>query len=53
VGGGNLGALQQVLAHASIVTTQRCARMSDEVVMHEAEWIGGVMAPANEAGGIR
>ncbi len=40
-GDGNLGALQQVLGHASIQTTQRYARMSDEVVMREAERIGG------------
>ena len=39
--GGNLGALQQVLGHASIETRQRYARMSDEVVMREAERIGG------------
>lgn len=39
--GGNLGALQQVLGHASIETTQRYARMSDEVVMREARRIGG------------
>jgi site-specific recombinase XerD len=38
--GGDLGALQQVLGHASIVTTQRYARMSDEVVMREVERIG-------------
>ena len=38
--GGNLAALQQVLGHASIETTQRYARLSDEVVMREAERIG-------------
>jgi integrase len=38
--GGNLGALQQVMGHASIGTTQRYARMSDEIVMREAERIG-------------
>ncbi len=40
--GGNLGALQQVLGHASIVTTQRYARMSDELVMREAVRIASI-----------
>ena len=44
--GGNLGALQQVLGHVSIVTTQRYARVSEEVMMREARGsVGGETAP--------
>jgi len=39
--GGSLAALQQVLGHASIVTTQRYAKLTDEAVMREAARIGG------------
>ena len=41
--GGSLAALQQVLGHASITTTQRYARLSDEAVMREAARIGGAL----------
>jgi integrase len=40
--GGSLAALQQVLGHASIVTTQRYAKLGDEAVMREAVRIGRV-----------
>lgn len=40
--GGSLAALQQVLGHASIVTTQRYARLTDQAVMREAQRIAGV-----------
>jgi len=43
---GNLGALQQVPGHALIETTQRYARMSNEVVMREAERIAGGVGDA-------
>lgn len=39
--GGSLASLQQILGHASVVTTQVYARLSDEHVMREAERISG------------
>jgi len=42
--GGSLAALQQILGHASVVTTQRYARLSDEHVRAEAERIAGQVA---------
>jgi site-specific recombinase XerD len=37
--GGSLPALQQILGHASIITTQRYARLSDESVRAEVHRI--------------
>ncbi len=42
--GGSLAALQQILGHASVVTTQRYARLSDEHVRAESERIAGQVA---------
>ena len=42
--GGSLAALQQILGHASVVTTQRYARLSDAHVRAEAERIAGQVA---------
>ena len=39
--GGSLAALQQILGHASIETTQRYAKLTDEVVMRESQRISG------------
>jgi integrase len=38
---GSLAALQQILGHSTIVTTQRYARLSDDLVMREADRIEG------------
>ena len=35
--GGSLAALQQMLGHSPIVTTQRCAKISDDMVRREVE----------------
>jgi integrase/recombinase XerD len=40
--GGSLAALQQMLGHSSIVTTQRYARISDDMVRREVERLEGV-----------
>jgi len=43
--GGSLAALQEILGHASIVTTQRYGRLGEAHVQAEAERIQGRMAP--------
>ena len=35
--GGSLAALQQVLGHSTVVTTQRYARLDEEAICQEAE----------------
>jgi len=37
-----VAALQQILGHASIETTRRYARLTDEVVMREAKRLEGM-----------
>ncbi|MFH1765367.1 MAG: site-specific integrase [Gemmatimonadota bacterium] len=41
--GGSLAALQQILGHSTIVTTQRYARLTDEHVRREAERLEGIL----------
>lgn len=43
-GGGSLPSLQQILGHASVVTTQHYARLSDESVRLEAARVMGAIA---------
>lgn len=45
-GGGSLPALQQILGHASVVTTQLYARLSDDAVRREAARINGAATNA-------
>jgi integrase len=52
--GGSLAALQEILGHASITTTQRYGRLSEAHVRAEAERIGGQLASIVVSGaGIR
>src|SRR5689334_3478835 len=44
--GGSLPALQQILGHASVVTTQMYAKLSDDAVRREAERIHGAATRA-------
>lgn len=50
--GGSLAALQQLLGHSSIVTTQRYARLMDETVFAEARRLSG-QTVANAVAGHR
>jgi integrase len=48
--GGSLAALQQILGHSTIVTTQRYARLSDDHVRAEVERISGNSVADSVAG---
>jgi integrase len=49
--GGILAALQEILGHTTIVTTQRYARLSEDHVRHEAERIFGKSGTVAGTGG--
>jgi len=49
--GGSLAALQQLLGHSSIVTTQRYGRISDDMVRAEVERVGCVPTCVPSASG--
>jgi integrase len=42
--GGSLAALQAILGHSTVVTTQRYAKLSDDYVQREADRLGGRLA---------
>ena len=46
--GGSLAALQAILGHSTVVTTQRYAKMSDEYVQADSERVWGRREPAGE-----
>ena len=51
--GGSLPSLQQILGHASVVTTQMYARLSDEAVRLEAARLDGAEDPAQPRAGLK
>ena len=50
--GGSLAALQEILGHSSITTTQLYARLSHDIVKREAQRIEGQGVPKGVANAI-
>jgi integrase len=46
--GGSLAALQQILGHASVTTTERYARLLHSHVMQDAQRVGGTLGGDNK-----